>query len=159
MHILKLIKENTLNIIGQVNVMHIKSKFEINSEWDIIEVRQEVRKVCKKIGFDYVTQAYIINFTSGICQNMYTVAQSGLFSIEGIIEEKRMGIKIIAVDQGPGIENMADFLSENIAVNQTDGIRLEMLSVRRWFDEFEIASTELGVDGVEVTVTKWLIKG
>ncbi|WP_408868846.1 hypothetical protein ACJYYY_09030 [Brochothrix campestris] len=100
-----------------------------------------------------------MNFISELCQNMYTVAQSGILSVEAIIEETRRGIAIKAVDNGPGIAKMTDFLLENNINEDSSDSRLNVIGMRRWFDEFAIASVEAGVKGLEITVIKWLTTG
>lgn len=139
--------------------MRIKENYEINNEWDIVDVRRYTKKVCIKLGFDFMTQAYIVNFISELCQNMYTVAQSGMLSVEAVIEDKRRGIAIKAVDKGPGIAKMTDFLLENNMNEDSSDSRLNVSGMRRWFDEFEISSMEAGIKGLEITVVKWVTTG
>lgn len=139
--------------------MRIREKYEINSEWDIIDLRRGVRKVCSRLGFDFLTQAYIVHFISELCQKMKTEEQAGVLSVEAIMEDTRKGILITAVDRGLGIENLTDFLLENNIYEELYDNRLNVLEMRRWFDEFEIASVEAGILGLEMKVVKWVNTG
>jgi serine/threonine-protein kinase RsbT len=71
-----------------------------------------------------------------------------VWKLEG---EDELGIKVIAQDNGPGIEDIAKALEENYSTGRSLGLGLP--GVKRMVDEFDI-ETAVG-KGTRIQVVKW----
>lgn len=86
--------------------MEFQSCVKIINEWDIVAARQLGRNVAKELGFGTVDQARITTAISELARNIYLYAGQGSVSIEKLNINGKSGLKIIAEDQGPGIEDI-----------------------------------------------------
>lgn len=132
--------------------MKHRSSIEIHSEWDIVAARQLGRNEAKTIGFGTVDQARITTAISELARNIYLYAGRGKIEIEAAEMDGRLGIIIIASDEGPGIEDMKKVMEDGFSTS--GGLGAGMPGVKRLMDEFRV-ETELGV-GTIITATKWL---
>lgn len=125
---------------------------EILTEWDIVEARQLGRNEAKKIGFGAVDQARITTAISELARNIYLYAHKGGILIEAIEMNGTKGIKIIAQDEGPGIEDIRLVMQDGYSTSQ--GLGAGLPGVRRLMDEFDIRTTVN--QGTVVSIIKWL---
>lgn len=133
----------------------VDSSVDILTEWDIVEARQLGRNEAKKIGFGAVDQARITTAISELARNIYLYADSGSITILAIEVDGIKGIKIIAKDEGPGINDVRLVMQDGYSTSQ--GLGAGLPGVRRLMDEFEI---QTGVnEGAVVSITKWLRLG
>lgn len=86
--------------------MEFQSCVKIINEWDIVAARQLGRNVAKELGFGTVDQARITTAISELARNIYLYAGQGTVCIDKVFEEGKSGLKIIAVDEGPGIQDI-----------------------------------------------------
>jgi serine/threonine-protein kinase RsbT len=124
----------------------------IKNDLDIVIARQKGREIAKEIGFGTIDQALIVTAISELTRNILTYAQKGYLVIEVIEEQGCMGILVISVDEGPGIENIDLALEDGYST--TNSLGLGLPGVRRLMDEFDIQS-ELG-KGTLITTRKWV---
>lgn len=117
-----------------------------NSE-DIILARQSVRELARELGFGLVDQTRITTAVSELARNIYMYAKKGMISIRTVSEIGKMGIEIIAKDNGPGIIDI------EMAI-QGGGGGQGLPGTKRLMSEFEIKS-KVGI-GTTVVVKKWL---
>ncbi|GGG24916.1 serine/threonine-protein kinase RsbT [Lysinibacillus alkalisoli] len=132
--------------------MQKKSSVEIVTEWDIVAARQLGRNKAKEIGFGTVDQARITTAISELARNIYLYARFGNIHIEWIEEGDKKGIKIIAKDKGPGIEDVRKVLEDGYSTS--GGLGAGLPGVKRLMDSMEIQS-EIN-KGTTITITKWL---
>lgn len=128
------------------------SSIDILTEWDIVTARQVGRKEAKSIGFDIIDQALIATAISELARNIHLYAESGKIEVKKIIQEKSVGIYVIASDNGPGIPRIDELLQKDLAT--TKGIGFGLPGVKRIMDEFQLDS-QLTI-GTTVKIKKWL---
>lgn len=133
----------------------IDSSVDILTEWDIVEARQLGRNEAKKIGFGAVDQARITTAISELARNIYLYADAGNIVITAIEIDGVKGIKIVAKDEGPGINDIRLVMQDGYSTSQ--GLGAGLPGVRRLMDEFEI-HTVLD-EGTVVSIIKWLRLG
>lgn len=133
----------------------IDSSVDILTEWDIVEARQLGRNEAKKIGFGAVDQARITTAISELARNIYLYADAGNIVITAIEIDGVKGIKVIAKDEGPGINDIRLVMQDGYSTSQ--GLGAGLPGVRRLMDEFEI-HTVLD-EGTVVSIIKWLRLG
>ena len=133
--------------------MNFQSCMEmIVNEWDIVAVRQLGRNVAKELGFNTVDQARITTAISELARNIFLHAGEGKMYIEKVLLNGKKGLKIIAVDEGPGMKDVRQALEDGYSTS--GGLGAGLPGVKRLMDEFEIDSD---IDkGTIVTAIKWL---
>jgi serine/threonine-protein kinase RsbT len=132
--------------------MENESYVKIITEWDIVAARQLGRNVAKELGFGSVDQARITTAISELARNIYLYAGRGRIEFETINEFDRRGIKVIASDQGPGIQDIRKVMEDGFTTS--GGLGAGLPGVKRLMDEFDITST-VG-EGTCIRVIKWL---
>lgn len=133
-------------------MMDIKATVEIVTEWDIVAVRQLGRNEAKAIGFDAVDQARITTAISELARNIYLYARDGEVTIERISKGGKVGIRIAAVDKGPGVNNLKKVMEDGYSTS--GGLGAGLPGVKRLMDTMDIQST-VG-KGTTVIIEKWI---
>jgi serine/threonine-protein kinase RsbT len=133
-------------------IMDIQSCVEVRNEWDIVSARQLGRTMAKELGFGNVDQARITTAISELARNIYLYAGKGKICIEPLDQIGKKGLRIIAIDNGPGIREIRKVMEDGYTTS--GGLGAGLPGVKRLMDEFSIEST---VDvGTEISATKWL---
>ncbi len=151
-------------------MVKIMVKIEIKEEYDIVTARVSAKEEAKKLGFGIVDQTRIATAVSELARNIVDYAGEGVIEInivrteavEGSSSsrgrserhgeaEERLGLEIIAADNGPGIEDIEKALEDGFSTG--GGLGIGLGGVRRLMDEFEIQSN-VG-EGTRVRVVKW----
>jgi serine/threonine-protein kinase RsbT len=132
--------------------MGIQSCVNIINEWDIVAARQLGRNVAKEIGFGTIDQARITTAISELARNIYLYAIDGTITIEKITNNGKTGLKVVAVDKGPGIDDIRQVMEDGFSTS--GGLGAGLPGVKRLMDEFQIDSS---LDkGTNIRVVKWL---
>ncbi|MGE7022719.1 anti-sigma regulatory factor [Solibacillus cecembensis] len=132
--------------------MNSKSTVEIITEWDIVVARQLGRNEAKIIGFGTVEQARITTAISELARNIYLYASAGEIVIERIEENEKYGIRITAIDKGPGIDNVRKVMEDGYSTS--GGLGAGLPGVKRLMDGMEIQTT-VG-KGTIIKIEKWI---
>ncbi|HKV25407.1 MAG TPA: anti-sigma regulatory factor [Candidatus Acidoferrum sp.] len=123
----------------------------INSDQDIVLARQKGRMIATRLGFSSGDATLIATAISELARNILSYARRGQIKVRGIQGSSRIGILIIAEDQGPGIPDIRQAMRDGFSTSGSLGLGLP--GVRRLMDEFEIVSQP--GQGTSVTVKKW----
>ncbi|PMC34008.1 ATP-binding protein [Bacillus sp. UMB0899] len=132
--------------------MENQSCVKIVTEWDIVAARQLGRNVAKELGFGTVDQARITTAISELARNIYLYAGQGEMRIERIQDLGKKGLKIIAIDNGPGIPDIRKVMEDGFSTS--GGLGAGLPGVKRLMDGFDISSS-VG-EGTEIQAVKWL---
>jgi serine/threonine-protein kinase RsbT len=133
-------------------IMDIQSCVEVRNEWDIVSARQLGRNMAKELGFGNVDQARITTAISELARNIYLYAGRGKICIQPIDQLGKKGLRIVAMDNGPGIREIRKVMEDGYTTS--GGLGAGLPGVKRLMDEFSIEST-VNV-GTEISATKWL---
>jgi serine/threonine-protein kinase RsbT len=133
-------------------VMPEETLVSINGEADIVAARQQCRRMAVDMGFTETDQTLIATAVSEIARNIVTYAGRGSMTIDVMRDRSGTGLRIQAVDRGPGIVNIDQALQDGYSTGNTLGMGLP--GARRLMDDFEVTSTP--GEGTTVTMTKWL---
>lgn len=136
-------------------MMDFKPYVNIRKEWDIVSARQLGRERAKELGFGTVDQARIATAISELARNIYLYAGKGKVCFEVIDELEHKGLRVVAIDQGPGIRDVSQVMQDGYSTS--GGLGAGLPGVKRLMDHFEI-NTEIGV-GTEIQMIKWVRKG
>lgn len=121
---------------------------------DVVRARQAARQLASRQGFSGTDLTILATAVSEIARNIVRFAGNGEIVIE-LIESPRRGVRIVARDTGPGIEDVERALTDGYSTY--DGLGLGLPGARRLMDDFTIVS-ERG-RGTTVSMTKWIRKG
>ncbi|MBI4502670.1 MAG: anti-sigma regulatory factor [Gemmatimonadetes bacterium] len=123
----------------------------VSSDVDIVSARQKGRELAAKAGFSEGDQTVIAAAISEIARNILMYAKRGEVSVTLANSEDRIGVIVVARDQGPGISDVARALQDGYSTS--GGLGLGLPGARRLMDEFEIHSAP--GQGTTVTMKKW----
>jgi serine/threonine-protein kinase RsbT len=123
----------------------------INSDQDVVSARQKGRGMANELGFSSGDATLIATAISELARNIVSYARKGQITLKGIQGSSRVGILVIASDEGPGIPDIRQALRDGFSTSGSLGLGLP--GVRRLMDEFEITSQP--GQGTTVAVKKW----
>jgi serine/threonine-protein kinase RsbT len=131
--------------------MENESYVKIITEWDIVAARQLGRNIAKELEFGTVDQARITTAISELARNIYLYAGQGEIRIERIDGRDKRGIKVIAADNGPGIQDIRKVMEDGYSTS--GGLGAGLPGVKRLMDEFDITSSL--EEGTIIKTVKW----
>jgi serine/threonine-protein kinase RsbT len=123
----------------------------IASEGDIISARQQGRTFVLQLGFSLLEATLVATAISELARNIILYAQRGVIVLQPLEHDGRSGVLVIAHDDGPGIPDVPQTITDGPPTCAT--VRLGLRGVKRLMDECEIVS-RLG-HGTTVAVKKW----
>jgi serine/threonine-protein kinase RsbT len=124
----------------------------IRSIADIINARHVGRALATASGFSMNGVTIITTAISEVARNIVEHAGEGRIIVRPTNGSRRQGLEIVAIDNGPGIKDIAVVLRDGYSTHR--GLGMGLPGTRRLMDEFEIASV-LG-QGTTVTMRKRL---
>jgi serine/threonine-protein kinase RsbT len=128
-----------------------QTEIPIESESDIIEVRQFVRQLAQTSGFDSFSLAALITAASELSRNVWTHAGSGRALISMVSHLSRQGMRLEFIDEGPGILDLDSAMAGGRSTKNSLGLGLS--GTKRLVDDFQIESKP--GQGTRVVVQKW----
>jgi len=123
----------------------------LETEYDIVKIRQLVRQHAKYLNMGIVDQTRITTAVSELLRNMYNYAGGGEVIVETGIVENHQALIITFIDHGPGIVDINLAMSDGYTSGMGMGFGLP--GAKRLVDRFEIQS-EVN-EGTIVRVMKW----
>lgn len=118
---------------------------------DIVRVRQAVRTRTVSLGFGLVDQTKVVTASSELARNTLDYGGGGIVRLETVANGTRSGLRITFEDQGPGIANIDQALSDGFTSG--NGMGLGLGGAKRLSDEFEIWSKP--GEGTRVSILRW----
>lgn len=130
----------------------IKSEtLPVRTSEDVVNVRTSVRKLAAELRFGIVDQTKIVTAASEIARNTVDYGHGGDLRMEAVHNGSKSGLRLTFIDQGPGIRDIDQALTDGFSSG--NGMGLGLGGTRRLMDEFDLAS-KLN-EGTTVTITKW----
>jgi serine/threonine-protein kinase RsbT len=129
-----------------------QSIIPIESDSDVVTARQRAREMAGQLELTSTDQTLLATAISEVARNITTYAKRGEVEL-GVVrdDDGREGIRVIARDQGPGIENVELALQDGYTSGT--GLGLGLPGARRLVDDFHI-ETAPG-QGTTVTLVMW----
>jgi len=124
----------------------------IDTDSDVVAARQEGRVMAIQAGFSGSDIAIIATAISEIARNIIEYADHGEIIINVSQKDNKQGIKIVAVDNGPGIQDISKAMQDGYSTSK--GLGLGLPGAKRLMDDFEIIS-QIG-KGTKITMKKWV---
>lgn len=126
-------------------------KHFLETEYDIVRVRQLIRNHAKQLNMGIVDQTRITTAVSELFRNMYNYAGGGEVLVETGIIEGHQSLIVTCIDHGPGIADIDQAMSDGYTSGMGMGYGLP--GAKRLVDRFEIQSKVN--EGTIVRVIKW----
>lgn len=126
-------------------------RFPIRTEQDVVRVRQIVREASISVGFGLVEQTKVVTAASELARNTLVHGGGGELTLEVVNGPSPRGLRLVFVDEGPGIPDVEDALKAGYTTGS--GLGLGLGGARKLMSEFVIES-QIG-RGTRVTVTRW----
>jgi serine/threonine-protein kinase RsbT len=124
---------------------------QIRTSDDIVLVRQAVRKKSIALGFGLVDQTKVVTASSELARNTLDYGGGGTALLELIENGTRSGLKLTFEDQGPGIPDIDQALTDGYTTG--NGMGLGLSGAKRLSNEFEIWSKP--GEGTRVSILRW----
>lgn len=123
----------------------------IASDADVVAARQRGRALAAHVGFSSGDQTVIAAAISELARNILQYAKHGEIILEAQNTGDRVGLEIIARDNGPGIRDVTRAMTDGYSTS--GGLGLGLPGARRLMDEFDLTSA-IGV-GTTIVMRKW----
>ena len=123
----------------------------INTDTDVVAARQKGRELASGLGFGLTDSTLLATAISELARNIIRYAKKGEILIASVQSGDRVGITVVARDNGPGIANIS--LSMQDGFSTSGGLGLGLPGVKRLMDEFHLVSDVN--KGTTVTIKKW----
>lgn len=123
----------------------------IASDQDVVRVRQAVRAAAAAARLSLVDQTKLITAASELARNTLVHGGGGRAEMATVMSNRRIGVRIEFVDEGPGISDVDAALADGYTTGT--GLGLGLSGSRRLVDEFHL-QTKPG-HGTRVAVVKW----
>jgi len=124
----------------------------IQSDADVVRVRQMTRELAVGLGFRLVDQTKIVTAASELARNTLIHGGGGAVLLETLQEGARRGLRLTFTDKGPGIADVLRALTDGYTTGS--GLGLGLGGAKRLSNEFEISSTP--AQGTRVRIARWL---
>ncbi len=123
----------------------------VRTEQDVVFARQAARQAAVACGLRLVDQTKLITAASELARNAVVYGGGGTMRWEAVKDGLRKGVRLEFVDQGPGIPDIEQALTDGWTSG--NGMGLGLSGSRRLVDVFELDSAP--GRGTRVAITKW----
>jgi len=128
-----------------------EQRLPLHTDEDVVRLRKQVREQMIAMGFGLIEQTKIITAASELARNTLRYGGGGEGRITRVQKGARQGLEMSFSDQGPGIPDIAQALTDGFTSG--GGLGLGLGGAKRLADDFHI-DTGPGA-GTTVTIVKW----
>ncbi len=129
-----------------------RERIPIESDADVVTARQRARALAVHLDMPTTDQTLLATAISEVARNITAYAKRGEVRLDVLRgNDGRRGIRVVAHDEGPGIEDVEAALQDGFSTGS--GLGLGLPGARRLVDEFSIVSAP--GEGTTVTLVKW----
>jgi serine/threonine-protein kinase RsbT len=123
----------------------------LRADEDVVRLRQYVREQLVALGFSLIDQTKMVTAASELARNTLRYGGGGEMHAHPVRNGVRNGLQLVFTDQGPGIPDIAQALTDGYTTG--GGMGLGLSGAKRLADEFDIESVP--GSGTTVRITKW----
>lgn len=129
-------------------------RFDIKEEADIVRARSAARDLAGELGFSIVNKTRVATAVSELARNTLEHGLGGHMELEQLSADGRVGLRCIFVDEGPGIADVDQALTDGFTTCDGHSLGQGLPGAKRLVDTLEIISRP--GDGTRVELVKWL---
>lgn len=130
----------------------VSGSLPIRVEQDVVLARQAARQAAVACKMRLIDQTKLVTAASELARNAVIYGGGGNMEWEVVDSGMRRGLRLVFSDNGPGIPDIAQALTDGWTSGS--GMGLGLSGSRRLVDQFELES-EPG-KGTRVAITKWI---
>jgi serine/threonine-protein kinase RsbT len=123
----------------------------VQSDQDIVRVRQLVREWARQQGFSLVDQTKIVTAASELARNTVYYGGGGTLQLDALHDRGRVGLQLIFEDSGPGIPDLDLAMRDGYTTGS--GLGLGLGGAKRLSNEFALESQP--GEGTRVRIVRW----
>ena len=123
----------------------------IRESGDVVRVRQQVKTLAQQIGLGMVDLTKIVTAASELARNALDYGGGGKVVMEIVARPTGPGLRLSFEDQGPGIPDIAQAMTDGYSSGR--GLGLGLSGAKRLSNEFEIHSSPGA--GTRIVITRW----
>ena len=131
--------------------MATEERIEITTDADVVIARARAKRLAGRLRFSRNDKTLICAAVSEVAQNIVVYAGTGEILLRPHRHDGRWGLIIVARDEGPGIADPEQALTDGYSTTGSLGVGLP--GARRLMDSLEIDSAP--GRGTTVTMLKW----
>lgn len=105
------------------------------------EARRQAAVLCKQLGFQETDQGKVGIIVTEIANNLVRYAEDGWLLLQPLTD-RSLGVEMLALDKGPGIQNLSDCMRDGYSTGGSRGSGLG--AIQRIATVFDIYSTPQG---------------
>lgn len=128
-----------------------RHKVPLRNESDVVRARQTVRSWAQEVGFTLVDTTKLVTAASELARNTYDHGGGGDMELEMHDEGDRRGLRLVFIDEGPGIADIDLAMRDGFTTGK--GMGMGLGGSRRLVNDFEIESQPQ--KGTRVAITRW----
>jgi serine/threonine-protein kinase RsbT len=118
---------------------------------DVVRLRQALRERVLSIKLSLVDQTKFVTAASELARNVLDYGGGGEAHLYLVEKDSKRGVQVVFIDQGPGIADVDQALSDGFTSG--GGMGLGLGGAKRLSDEFYL-ETAVG-HGTKITIIKW----
>ena len=130
----------------------VSGSLPIRVEQDVVLARQAARQAAVACRMRLIDQTKLVTAASELARNAVIYGGGGSMEWDVVDSGLRRGLRLVFSDNGPGIPDIAQALTDGWTSGS--GMGLGLSGSRRLVDQFELES-EPG-KGTRVAITKWI---
>lgn len=123
----------------------------LKTDENLVHARQILRAWMVEQGFTLIQQTKMVTAASELGRNALVYGGGGTARLEVLTDNNRLGLRVIVEDQGPGISNIEQAMTDGYT--SSNGLGLGLGGAKRLATDFDLWS-EPGL-GTRVTITLW----
>jgi len=123
----------------------------LRAEEDVVLARQATRKRAIEAGLSLVDQTKIVTAASELARNTINYGGGGSLRLEIVELDARKGVRLTFEDQGPGIADISQALTDGYTTG--GGLGLGLSGAKRLCHEFDLSSQP--GQGTRITILRW----
>jgi serine/threonine-protein kinase RsbT len=125
---------------------------KVTAEAHVYVAAHQVKALARQMGFNEADRTRLETVTSELARNILLYAGEGAIKVQVVTKGERRGLKIQALDHGPGIADIEQAMKDGYTTS--GGLGSGLGGAKRMTDEFHIESVSGW--GTKVTAIKWL---
>jgi len=118
---------------------------------DVTRARHRVRDLAVGLGYDLVAQTKLVTATSELARNCVVHGGGGRITLETVRDDGRVGLRLSFADEGPGIPDLEQALTDGWSSG--NGLGLGLGGSRRLVHAFDLLSAPGA--GTTVIIVLW----